>query len=97
MVPFFAVSICAFFTALGLFRESKKKTSAYYRARWAFMSLPFLYCGILYGIQLFVNIPLELFSPLARAGLFSIVLTASIFFLIDLCDEILERWRNRND
>lgn len=88
MIPAWIVALFSFTTAAGLLREAYKKIVPHYRARWACMSLPFVYQGGVYAcIQIF-NPPIEVFTIFVRAGTLTIILTASFYFLLDLIDDI---------
>lgn len=95
MIDAFWVALFALTTALGLIRESTKKTTWYMRFRWFLMSLPFWWaCGVYVWIGYFVP-PLEESRPLVRETIFGICFLASAYFLVDAIEDFVNYRKKR--
>lgn len=88
MIPASIIALLSLSTAIGLFREARKKSNPYYRLRWACMAFPFLYEMAIYAWVELWNPAADVRAPFIRSGFFVIVLCATFYFTLDLLEDL---------
>lgn len=84
MLPAWIVAVVYVLAAAGLIFEAGQKeqmNTPLYRLRWAFMSLPFLWQGIVYVIIQFANPDNDWKANWGRWGNFGVAFPVAVYFV----------------